>query len=277
MNRLINYIKINLPNDKIKHTFIITLVVFVFYRYIFFMQNSFMQNQNIYDLFISVYSNILVVGYFMFIIFLVFIYNIAVKNDFNKYLFCRFSTINKWYTYNIFTILILSIIFVVITYVICILEGVLTLDLANKWSAYSVYVGSGNSPITIYNSEVFSFISSTISPFVYVVINSIYFTMYIFIIGSIFFVLNIILKNKILSILSTIIINYINIMAYNSDIYLFRKYSFFNNIIILGQTDGGDISTLFSPLIYWCILSSIIYFLGEKLIRKSDLKFGENI
>lgn len=278
MNKFINFFKLNLPIKKIGYFFIITVIIFTFSRFIYFQSHSYMKNQNIYDLIISMFSNQLVIAYFLFVAYFIFIYNIGSKKQFYKYVITRFRSLKQWYNNNILIIFIFSIIFIVFILIICFLESYLTLSFHNEWSEYSLFLTSENSPNIIFDKNMFKYIISSISPLKYSLINSLYIIFYFFNIGSIFFILSIILKNKIGAFVGIFIINCINIIAYNSEEYIIRKFSFYNNIILLGENNVKISKYLiYEPLLYWIIISIVIYIIGRVVISKVDFKFGDNL
>lgn len=278
MSKFINFFKLNIPRKNIAYFFVIIVSIFTFTRFIYFQSSSYLKEQNIYDLIISMFSNQLVISYFLFVAYFIFIYNIGSKKEFYKYILIRFKSLKEWYNNYIFSIIICSIFFTFFLLTICLLESFLTLGFKNEWSEYSLFLSSNSSSGLIFNPDVFKYIIDSITPLQYILMNSIYIIFYFFCIGSIFFILSIIIKNRVWAFIGVFIINCVNIAAYGSEEVFIRKLSFYNNIILLGEKSKEfDISLFYNPLIYWIILSIIIYIIGQIVIYKTDFKFGDNL
>lgn len=274
MNKLLSYIKINSPRKQILNSLIAVVIIFVFSRFIFFLNSSNMKKQNWYDLIISIFSNQLVIAYFLFAAFFIFIYNVGSKKRFNQNIFLRFDNKKSWYNYNVIMLLVFATSFILFIIIQSLLEGITTLNFSNVWSEYSILLSSKG----FYDQDVFRYTMSSMSPLTYVVINTFYVICYFFVFGNIYLIFSICLKGKVKAFVGVFIVNCLNIFAYSSESFYIRRFSFYHNIIMLGSSNGSlKASMFYYPFIYWIILSISIYIIGRIIISKIDFKFGDTL
>lgn len=79
MNKLLKFMKLNLPKKKITYTTAILFVLFNFLSYNTFISHPLMKRQSVYDLSIDILGEYLNLTYFFFVIFMLFIYNVENK------------------------------------------------------------------------------------------------------------------------------------------------------------------------------------------------------
>lgn len=277
MNKILYQLKLSIGKKQIVYCSFSVAAIFILARLKYFLDNSFMKEQNWFDFLISIFSNYLVMAYFIFALFIFFIYNIGFKNLFYQNLIIKFKNRRIWYNHKIIELLAISLIFTLILILICFLVGISSLVFTNRWSSYTLFLASNKSITKVYDVDVLSFIIDTLSPMVYIFINILYAICFFFVLEIIYLIFSMCFKKTSWAFLSVIIVNLINIALYSSDKFCLSKISFYYNIILLSPTeDTVNCSLIYTRFLYWIIYICILYFLGGIICSKIDFKFGDN-
>ena len=217
---------------QIVYLAITAIIVFNFSSFTYFLTFAHSNKQNWYDLIIYMFSDYLVLAFFLFAVFFMLTYNIGSRKNFYLYLLLKFNKRKKWYNSNVLQLLILAIMYTGFIVIICFLEGVGTLDFNNKWSQYSMSLTANKQLIYMYDPKVFRYIVNTISPLLFICINIFYVICYFFVIGMIYYIFSMLFND------SCIIISLTNCteLVYEKNSYIFCFPILFFFCICSGET-----------------------------------------
>jgi len=236
---------------------------------------SYFIEDNFYDYFIEVLGSYHYIAYFMTFVFVLLIYNISNKQNFYQYLLMKFKNKKQWFNMNVLMILFISISFMVILIIFSVLITIPSLKLSNQWSNYSIHLS--NSMVNYFEENsinVYQFIINNISPVKYVVITSLYIIMYLTTLGIMYLVCSLLSKKKVFSIICLFIDIIINLALYCSDSILFKKISFFYNIILIDPYDVNlNYSLFYKRFLYWFLIIGVLIFCGNVIISKFDSNY----
>lgn len=270
MKRFNEFFKVNLPSKKLIYILSVLVVIYTLFNFIEISNNPYSE---LSDFIVKIFNNYFTIGYFLFAIYLLSIYNVSSKREVNKYILLRFKDKKKWYNNKLIIVGIISLIFVLFVLGICLLQGGANLSFQSGWSEYFKLTKSMQ-----YNSEIVDYIISKITPLNLIILNVIYWILYFFTMGTIFFITSIIFKKRVLAIGTTIFVNCLSILMYRSDLVYIERLSPLYNVIILGRDlQSNIISSLYTPFLYWFFILLIIYIIGRVVINKIDFEFGENL
>lgn len=269
MKKIYNYLILKLSSYKII-VILSTLLIYNFALFVYLLLQP--QQHNIFDLFISQfeYFPILVVyslGY------LLIIYNINQKTNFYKYYYLKFNDKLQVYNINVFTLLLLSIVFTFFINIFSFAEGIFTLQLENSWSSYFYSIMQGTMNI-FYSLDNVQVLTNTISPITYVLLTNLFVISYFFFEGLLYFVIDSFINKDGISLIIVIAINTLNRFI-DSRGGIASNLSFTNNIYFITSPieHFSNYSFILFRILYWGILIFIIYLIGRIRSIRSDYKF----
>jgi len=275
MNKLINYSKTIFVKTKLIYVSLSLLIIYILSQFSQFIKLGYIIEVNFYDFFIQVLGSYQPIAYFMTFMFVLLIYNISNKQNFYQYLLMKFKNKKQWFNMNVLMILFISISFMVILIIFSVLITIPSLKLSNQWSNYSIHLS--NSMVNYFEENsinVYQFIINNISPMKFLLITSLYIIMYLTTLGIMYLVFSVLFKKKIFSIISLFVIIMLNFILYCSDSIIYKKISFFYNIILIDPYNYNlNYSLFYKRFLYWFLIIGVLIFCGNVIISKFDSNY----
>ena len=263
MIKIINYIKFNLSSKKI--LFICScFLLFIFCNFWEITRNN--QSYNYYDIVIN-QLNYLNIFFFTTIFFVLILYNIYNDQNFNTYLHLKFKSKLEIYNINIITIVIIAALFIFFLNSVILLLSIGNLSFKNEFSPYFFHYMTGNMNL-FYGTDNVILMAEKYSPILYILLINMYVFLYLVTVGCIFITSKIILRKESLAFIVIIFFILSNILLELPE-YI-QKISFKYNIFFITASYSELQSNFFIivRLIYWIILISILYCIGNIFTKK---------
>lgn len=271
MKKICNYFTLKILSFRT----LILLIIISLYQFFLFLEfikkNS---NYNVYDVLMHQF-NYLTLFIFLFIGYMIIIYDINNNSKFYQYLNFKFKNRVQLYNINVLTILITSISFDIFLNILNIIECLGKVSFKNSWSDNFIYNNISKIQVNVFfNTDTVKLLINKLTPLEYIVYTNIFIISYLFLFGILFLVLNILIKRRMLTFLLVFLINFISYSSFNSN-SIYGRYLITNNIYLLTSYKDMLISNTFITfrLFYWIFLISIVYLLGIFLSKKSDLRY----
>ena len=271
MKRIYNYLIFKFNSTKCTVFFII-ITIYQFSIFIELISKN--TKYNVYDLIMRNFEY-LSVFYCINLFFLVMLYNLYEKKNFYNYLNLRFRTKQEVYNANVIFVFVFSIIIVAFMNFVCVLQCINNISFNNYWSPYFYQTMTGQVNL-MYTEDIIRIITLKLSPFSYVMYSNLLIVLYLSFISMIFVVSNIIFKKRAVSFILVIILNAISMILeiVNSPI---SKLSFAKNIFFItaSRSEINNGTFIILRIVYWVLLITITYFIGNLLTKKIDYNYGE--
>jgi len=156
-----------------------------------------------------------------------------------------------------------------------VLISIPSLKFSNQWSNYSIHLS--NSMVNYFEENsinVYQFIINNISPMKFLLITSLYIIMYLTTLGIMYLVFSVLFKKKIFSIISLFVIIMLNFILYCSDSIIYKKISFFYNIILIDPYNYNlSYSLFYKRFLYWFLIIAILIIGGHIIVSKFDSNY----
>lgn len=255
MNRLFTEMKFN-KRATIFVTFV--TIVFLLSRITSFIEATMGNERNMCDFIFYFIDDYFFITYFTSLMFLILIYYISKNHILCKYCVLKYESKTKWYMHQLGMIMYYAIFFTVTIIFICILIGFGKFSFNNK----SIYISN---IVSLKDKE----------PILLLLINAVFFTLYLCLIGFIYFISNLRFKHNILGTMSTVVIvvSILNVIPYeNRNPYLY-KFNIANNIILSSHNyiKGINQPSFTFSMFYFVVLIVLVIAIGYFYVKKCSI------
>ncbi|MGL5243906.1 MAG: hypothetical protein ACRC7R_01840, partial [Sarcina sp.] len=204
--------------------------------------------------------------------YLIIIYNLEDKNNFNKYLYLKFKNKIDFYNTQVLTILISALLLILFIDIISIIECLGHITFKNIYSEYFSYTMLGKLNV-VFEKSILNAVISKITPLEYTLYINLFVFLNLSFLGLLFLLINIFFKKRELSLLVVLSINYLS-WALDS-VNFIEKFTFTKNVYFVQSTIDtlDNYKFLANRVLYWFILIILTYFIGRYFILKKDFSF----
>ncbi len=250
-----------LYSGKFVYTILLFLIIISLFRFHSFLMYK--EEKNVFDLLLFSFHDFFHVFFLLSLIYLVSIFPFTTFRSFDQYAMIKFASRAKWFYTSVISMGMATLLFVLASAFICLLESLLTLKFENRWSEYG--------------AAVYDFLLkyNDIKPATLVLFSLLLVYLFFLTLGITFFVANLIVRNNVISFIITLGFNVISIVIYLSKITFFYPFTFTYHVLV-GKMGSSFYSHFVQSIIYWGTVLTLLLFIGISRVKKMDFSWRQS-
>ncbi|WP_172418465.1 hypothetical protein MKY25_05480 [Geobacillus sp. FSL W8-0032] len=245
-----------LYSRKFVYTILLLLMISSLFRFYSFLMYK--EEKNVFDLLLFSLNDFFHVFFLLSLIYLIGIFPFTAFRSFDHYAMIKLGSRAKWFYTSVISMGIATLLFVLASAFICILESLLTLKFENRWSEYGE---------AVYH---FFLQYNNIKPLTLVLFSLLFLYLFLLTLGITFFVATLIVQNNIIGFIIALGFNGMSMVVYLSKIAFFYRFTFVYHVL-LGKMDGSVYSHVIESIMYWGTILALLLCIG--MVRGKQMDF----
>lgn len=252
-------------NRKFLYLFLILNLIIVFYKLSELVSTN-TESKNFYDFMFSTFNDYFFVTYLLPLLVLILFYRILPSDKFHEYIMVKFKNRTEWFFMNIFSIFIVSFLYVVGMLLLFFLVTVTHLNFGNLFSEFAI--NKYHIPANVLVS---------MKPFPIFISNIFFIYLFIVSLGCMAFIGYMFFQNSVLSILLPLFFTIFGVISFLGKVEWLYPFSFPTHTLVdlIVYDKKGLFSIISSSLLYWGIVILVLLTLGLISVLKMDVKGEE--